>query len=283
MDQRLGKTHWVEDAYPSRSISVDGRKQAYREDGSGDAPVMILLHGIGSGSGSWCYQLNHFKNRYRVIAWDAPGYNFSTPLGEEKLGAIDYARALGRFLDVLKVRPAFLIGHSLGAMIAGAYAAHVNPKIPTLILGSPANGYGESPSEIRDQKLASRLNMIRELGPEGMADKRSRNLLSDNPPAEAVEIVKWNMKKTTLIGYEQASYSLAGGHLKGHAREFVGKVLVLCGGEDYVTPVASCKEVAAAYNEAIFEVLPGLGHAMYVEGPELFNRAVEKFIEASYA
>ena len=42
--------------------------------------------------------------------------------------------------------------------------------------------------------------VLNELGPEGMADKRSRNLLSDNPPAEAVEIVKWNMKKTILHG-----------------------------------------------------------------------------------
>ena len=282
MDQRTNSC-WVDDAYPSRCMDVDGRIQSYREAGNSAAPLMILLHGIGSGSGSWGYLMNHFKDRYRLIAWDAPGYNISTPLPEDKPGALGYAWALNRFLNKIDVRPAVMIGHSLGAMMAGAYAAEVNPDVPVLILGDPANGYGEAAPETRNQKLQHRLDMIRDLGPEGMAETRSGNLLSDTPPSEAVEMVKWNMQKTTLLGYEQASHALADGHLKGRAREFRGKVLVLCGGEDHVTPVAACRDVAAAYNDAAFDVLPGLGHASYVEGPDLFNQAVEQFLGASHA
>ena len=283
MDKRTKIAHWVDDTYPSRRVDVDGRIQAYREAGDGAAPLMILLHGIGSGSASWGYLMDHFKDRYRLIAWDAPGYNISTPLPEDKPGASGYARALGKFLDMMDVRPAVMIGHSLGAMIAGAYAAEVNPDVPVLILGDPANGYGEAAPEIYDQKLQHRLDMVRDLGPEGMAETRSGNLLSDTPPEEAVEMVKWNMRKTTVLGYEQASHALADGHLKGRAGEFEGKVLVLCGGEDHVTPVAACRDVAAAYNDASFDVLPGLGHASYVEGPDLFNQAVEQFLGASHA
>ena len=135
----------------------------------------------------------------------------------------------------------------------------------------------EAAPEIREQKLQHRLEMVRDLGPEGMAEMRSGNLLSDTPPSEAVEMVKWNMRKTTLLGYEQASHALADGHLMGWAGEFRGKALVLCGGEDCVTPIDACREVAAAYNDARFDVLPGLGHASYVEGPDLFNLAVEQF------
>jgi len=283
VDQQTNETFWVDDVYPCRHVEVDGRIQAYREAGEQGMPAMILLHGIGSGSGSWAYLMDHFKASYHLIAWDAPGYNFSTPLPEDKPGAFGYARALGRFMEVLGLEPSVVIGHSLGAMMAGAYAADVNPDVPVLILGDPANGYGESPQEIHDQKLQYRLEMVRELGPEGMAEKRSGNLLSDNPAPEAVEMVKWNMRKTTSFGYEQASHTLADGHLKGRAAEFNGKVLVLCGGEDHVTPVDACREVAVAYRDAPFEELPGLGHASYVEGPDLFNSAVEKFLEASHA
>ena len=283
MSQVTNKAYWVDDAYPSRRMDVDGRIQAYREAGDRETPLIMLLHGIGSGSGSWGYLMDHFKDRYRLIAWDAPGYNISTPLPEDKPGALGYARALDRFLDTIGVRPAVMIGHSLGALVAGAYAAEVNPDVPALILGDPANGYGEAAPEIREQKLQHRLEMVRDLGPEGMAEMRSGNLLSDTPPSEAVEMVKWNMRKTTLLGYEQASYALADGDLMGRAGEFRGKVLVLCGGEDYVTPVAACREVATAYNDAPFYVLPGLGHASYVEGPYLFNLAVEQFLETSHA
>ena len=283
MDQQTNIAHWVDDVFPVQQMAVDGRIQAYREAGDRAAPLIILLHGIGSGSGSWAFLMNHFKDSYRLIAWDAPGYNISTPLPLDNPGVSGYARALGRFLVMLDILPTAVIGHSLGAMMAGAYAAEVNPDVPVLILGDPANGYGEAPKEIHDQKLQYRLEMVRDLGPEGMAETRSRNLLSDTPPAEAVEMVKWNMHKTTVLGYEQASRALADGHLKGRAAEFKGKVMVLCGGEDDVTPVAACKDVAAAFNNAPLNVLPGLGHASYVEGPDLFNRAVEQFLGASYA
>ena len=151
--QVTNKAYWVDDAYPSRRMDVDGRTQAYREAGDWETPLMMLLHGIGSGSGSWGYLMDHFKDRYRLIAWDAPGYNISTPLPEDKPGALGYARALGRFLDTIGVRPAVMIGHSLGAMVAGAYAAEVNPDVPALILGDPANGYGEAAPEIRDRNF----------------------------------------------------------------------------------------------------------------------------------
>ena len=72
-------------------MDVDGRTQAYREAGDRETPLMMLLHGIGSGSGSWGYLMDHFKDRYRLIAWDAPGYNISTPLPEDKPGALGYA------------------------------------------------------------------------------------------------------------------------------------------------------------------------------------------------
>ena len=160
MNEVTNKACWVDDAYPSRHVDVDGRIQAYREAGDRETPLMMLLHGIGSGSGSWGYLMDHFKDRYRLIAWDAPGYNISTPLPEDKPGALGYARALGRFLDTIGVRPAVMIGHSLGAMMAGAYAAEVNPDVPVLILGDPANGYGDAASEIREQKLQHRFSAL---------------------------------------------------------------------------------------------------------------------------
>ena len=50
---------------------------AYRETGAG--PALVLLHGIGSGSAGWLFQLETLKG-YRLIAWDAPGYGESENL-----------------------------------------------------------------------------------------------------------------------------------------------------------------------------------------------------------
>ena len=82
---------------------------------------------------------------------------------------------------------------------------------------------------------------------------------------------------------EQAAKTLCEGNLSRNASKYRGRVLVLCGGEDHVTPVTACKNVAQAYSNAPFEILPNLGHASYVEGPALFNKAVETFLELADA
>ena len=57
--------------YPVKTIEIDGQVQAYREAGQGQ--VLILLHGISSGSASWVNQLAVLSHHFHVIAWDAPG------------------------------------------------------------------------------------------------------------------------------------------------------------------------------------------------------------------
>ena len=272
--------YWVDGLYPVNVVEIKGQVFSYRKGGlpRNQKPVMVLLHGIGSGSGSWAHTLAHFEDEYYVIAWDAPGYNLSTNLSPRNPGALGYARALDKFLNALGISPSIVVGHSLGALVAGAYVANVNPALPILVLADPANGYGNMSPEVQSEKLAARLRMVRELGSDGMAEKRSAHLLSSSPGQEAMELVKWNMKKVTPRGYEQASRTLVGGHLMQNASQFHGAVLVLCGSEDQVTPVEACQDVSEAFTGARFEVLPGLGHASYVEGPVLFNEAIESFL-----
>ena len=273
--------NWVDKKYPVKQFKVANQVISYREAGSAnnDKPVMAVLHGIGSGSGSWIHIMSQFEGQYRIIAWDAPGYNLSAPLEEDKPDASSYAQKLNQFLNGLGVIPQIVIGHSLGAMIAGAYAAVFNPKLAVLILANPANGYGKATPQERSEKLLHRLKMIQDLGPDGMAEERSQNLLSSNATAEALELVKWNMRKVTVRGYEQACHTLSDGSLIDDALNYDGQVFVICGDEDQVTPVPACKKVANAYNDAPFIILKGLGHATYVEGPEKFNNVIAEFLE----
>jgi pimeloyl-ACP methyl ester carboxylesterase len=57
-------------------------------------------------------------------------------------------------------------------------------------------------------------------------------------------------------------------------------VQVVCGGDDTVTPPAGCENIAASFPNAQFEILPGLGHASYVEGPDAFNAVLVDHLSA---
>ena len=56
----------------------DGRKLAYREEGSG--PPLVLVHGSPGEGRSWGRVVPHLKERFRTICPDLPGYGGSDRL-----------------------------------------------------------------------------------------------------------------------------------------------------------------------------------------------------------
>lgn len=269
---------WVDEKIPLRRLEVGERVFSYRVQGPENGPVIALLHGIGSASGSWAHQLGNLSGQYRVVAWDAPGYGASSSLLGETPSAADYAAALGDFFAGMNVVPEILIGHSLGALMAGAYAGDGGIIGKALILANPANGYGAAEESIRNEKLSARLGNMEKLGPEGLADARASALLSDDASPEALEMVRWNMSKLRIEGHAQAAHMLAGGNLISDAQKYSGRVLVMCGAEDTVTPEAGCRKIADAYPNAEYLTLPGVGHASYVENPDQFDQFVLDFV-----
>jgi len=267
--------HPVDSRFPLQTVEAHGHRFSYRDNGSG--PAIVLLHGIGSGSGSWLSQLDGLSSDYRVIAWDAPGYGATTPVENPSPVAAEYADSLESLLAALNVKPAVLIGHSFGALTAASYAS-THRELPMLILADPANGYGAVDEETRASKRDPRINAMQELGPIGLATKRSSALLSPNASDEARDLVRWNMSKLNPAGYMQAAHVLANSHLIGDAAAYNGPVLVMCGSKDTVTPEAVCRPVADAYPNAKYQTLSGVGHASYVENGAQFNAAVLGFM-----
>jgi pimeloyl-ACP methyl ester carboxylesterase len=264
--------------HPARKTAAGRYTIGYREACEvAGSPALVLLHGIGSGSGSWVHQLDAFASRFRVVAWDAPGYGESAPLDEHAPSAADYARALEAFLDALQIGRCLLVAQSLGALMATALAARSPERLDGLVLISPANGYGRATPAERAEKLQARLDAMERLGPAGLADARAGNLLSTHASPEALALVRENMARLDPAGHAQAAHMLAGGSLVDDAARYKGPTLVLCGTADKVTPLAACETVAMAFADHTFVAVPGPGHASYVESPVLVNELIGQF------
>lgn len=259
--------------FPVRQVDAD--LPAYREAGSGRP--LVLLHGIGSGSGSFLRQLETLSARFRVIAWDAPGYGQSPALAQAAPVAADYAAVLARLLDALGLDRILLVGHSLGALTAGAFALAHPGRLGGLVLMNPAGGYGAADEETRREKLESRLALMDRLGPRGMAEKRGAALVSSSASDDARRLVVWNMSQLRPEGHAQAARMLASGRLADDAARYAGPALVIGSTGDTVTPEAGCKAIAAAFPKARYVSLEGPGHASYVEAPGEINARIEEF------
>ncbi|SAK68183.1 alpha/beta fold family hydrolase [Caballeronia catudaia] len=253
----------------------------YREAGASHSRTLpvVLLHGIGSGAASWVRQLDALGAKRRVFAWDAPGYGASTRVADESPVAIDYASALSAWLDAINVERCVIAGHSLGAIIAGSFAASAPERVAGLLLISPAAGYGAASKDVRESKRDARLSMLKELGPQGLARERSANMLSQYADEEAREWVRWNMARIVPEGYAQATHLLANADLAADIARFHGRIAIAVGAEDTITPPAACALIAQAANVSL-QVMPRAGHAGYIESPEAYTALIDSFCQS---
>lgn len=261
--------------FPVQRVATPGGAIAYRRAGQG--PVRVLLHGIGSASGSWLRQLEALKAAHTVLAWEAPGYGGSEPLPMDQPQAQDYGRRVWQWLDALDLpaAPLTLVGHSLGALMAAAAAGQRPERVQRLVLLSPALGYGQAEPALRESKLADRLANLRELGPQGMADKRGAAMLSPTADPALVAYVKQLMAQIDPAGYTQAARMLAGADLAGLLGAWRGPLLVASGAADTITPAPAC-EALARQAGAPYVSLGPVGHACALEAADLINRLLER-------
>jgi len=255
--------------FPVRNVPVSDGLVSVRECGAG--PVVVCLHGIGSGAASWLETAVLLASDARLIAWDAPGYGKSTPLMSEVPTAADYAQRLHALLDAMEIDSCVLLGHSLGALTAAFSARAGSPlaaRIKWLVLLDPTGGYGSpARAEARQRVHAERLDRLATLGIAGMAAQRSSRLVSENASELARQWVRWNMSRLNDHGYRQAIELLCGGDLLADLPPAM-PVRVACGSLDVVTPPAWCDEVARKCGVPL-ELIADTGHASYVEKPAL--------------
>lgn len=267
----------LQEHFPAKTVLLsDGSTVVVRENRApATAPVLLCLHGIGSGAASWLEMARLLAPAVRVIAWDAPGYGDSTPLATASPLATDYAKKLQQLVQALAIQSFDLVGHSLGALMAGAYVSLPQVKAPkSLTLISPAIGYGDPAlAQRREQVIQHRLANWK--GAVDMANRRATFLLSDQASTQAIAWVHWNMARLHTDGYKQAVWMLCHDDLLQYAaaRAFSIPVHVWAGENDQITPLDRCDLVAKAYQTPLIPI-PLVGHAVYVEQPEAVSSKI---------
>ncbi len=255
--------------------TVGGRRLTYEERAAGDALPLVLLHGIGSNGASFAAQLEAFGSTRRILAWNAPGYADSAPLGLEKPSPADYADVLATWLTAVGIPRCILLGHSLGALMATRLALAAPARIAHLILSSPAQGYDCSPHEPLPPGLQARIDDVMTLGPAGMAEQRSGRTLAETATPDMRDAARAAMASVTAGGYAQAVWCLAQGTLVADAKAFLldrpGVMTLLCGTADRVTPLAGVEDFADAVGCDDLRPIDGAGHASYLDHPDSYN------------
>ena len=117
-------------------IDVDGVRLHYVERGEG--PPLVLLHGNGILANDFDASglAGEAAGRYRVIAFDRPGYGYSERPRTTIWTPQAQARLLHKALQQLGVEQPIVLGHSWGSMVALAMALEFPDALRGVVLMS---------------------------------------------------------------------------------------------------------------------------------------------------
>jgi pimeloyl-ACP methyl ester carboxylesterase len=104
-------------------VTVDGVRLHYTDTGGEGTPV-VLLHGNGMTSADWRISgvTKALALRYRVIAFDRPGFGYSERPRSRTWTPQAQADIIKAALAEIGVSQPVVVGHSFGALVAAAYA-----------------------------------------------------------------------------------------------------------------------------------------------------------------
>ncbi|MCS6808592.1 MAG: alpha/beta hydrolase [Bacteroidota bacterium] len=123
--------------FPVKKARVKGLELAYIDVGnSRSKEVLLFIHGLHGYIPIWDKIIEDLSRDYRCIAVDLPGFGRSEK-GELPINIIFYADILVRFLDGLKVRDAYVVGHSMGGQIAINLGLRYASRFKKLLLIAP--------------------------------------------------------------------------------------------------------------------------------------------------
>ena len=240
-------------------------------------PTVVMLHGLGGGRMSFEPQMAALSDRYRLVAWDMPGYGQSRPLPQMTWTTL--AQAAVALIDHLGVAEVDLLGHSMGGMIAQEVVASYPDRVRRLVLAGTNSAFGSG--EFRTQFLAQRLAPI-EAGktPGEIAPALIAGMVGEDPDPEATQSAIASMQAIPPQAYRQALECLVTFDRRAALERIAKPTLLIAGGKDKVAPPGVMQRMASTIRGSRYQEIAGAGHLLYAERPVAFTAALAQFLDA---
>jgi pimeloyl-ACP methyl ester carboxylesterase len=255
--------------------SKDGTPIAYWR--SGEGPPLVLVHGTTADHSRWAPVLPAFEQHFSACAIDRRGRGGS---GDSDEYAIER-----EFEDVAAVvdslgEPAFLMGHSYGAVCA-LEAALLTRNVRKLVLYEPpmdVTGEGISPPGTverlealleegeGEEVVATMLQEAAGLSPEAVEYMRS--LPAWQARVAAAHTIPREMRTSEAYRFDPERFT-----------DVRVPTLLLIGGDSPAAFEEAEKAVSEALPNSRIVVMPGQGHAAMDTATDLFTTEVLRFLE----
>lgn len=245
--------------------------------GSGSAPPLVFVNGLGGQLESWFYQARHFSKTREVLCFDHRG-NGRSPMVLGPARVKTYVLDLLDLLDAQALGPADFVGISFGGRVLQALALEAPERVRRMVLVASS----AAPS------LSDRSQILREMG--GMsADQIFEDIV---PLLFAPTYIAANEKRLSAFARGRARKpldsrglamqweALAHFDVGASLNQIPHRTLVVHGTEDALCPFSAAEALVAGLPKATLSIMEGVGHSPQVEAWEAFNQSVDRFLNA---
>jgi pimeloyl-ACP methyl ester carboxylesterase len=243
----------------------------YKDQGQGDKPTAVLIHGFASSLNNWATIAPKLAETRRVISMDLRGFGWTDrPEGEDYSPQAQAALILALLNERGVTEPFDVVAHSWGSSVALAlvqaapqrvrrvvlYDAWVYAdQIPTFFIWAQASGVGEGLmgafyKERPADKMAGAFYDPKRYVTQALVDEVEHQLERPGAVAGALEAIRGHKR----FGELEAGY---GG--------IEQPVMLLWGREDGVTPLWVGERLVRELKNARLKVYPRCGHFPMIE------------------
>lgn len=229
---------------------------------------ILILHGWGSCAKNWQQVKELLENKgYRVLVPDLPGFGQNPPpaiawnIDNYVEWVKDFAEKnnFGR-LSGEQAEPFFLLGHSFGGSVAAKYSLRYPEKIEKLFLASSAG--------IR--KKTAKKEFFKKISPFFRSFSLSKRIFYRFFVKSDYQYTSGVMRETYL--------NVINEDISGLFSQIKVPTVIIWGEKDDITPISDAYFMNKEIKNSTLEVLPGVGHRIRLEAPEILVEKILTFL-----
>lgn len=257
--------------------NVNGLGVYYELHGKEGAPWLVLSHSLACSVRMWDEQIEAFRDRYRILAYDTRGHGHTdAPAGAYTLEQL--ADDLKSLLDHVGVSRPHYCGLSMGGMIGQTFALKYPGILASLTLADTTCRYpAEAWPVWQDRIKTAEDKGIQPLVEPTLARWFTEPYRKAHP--QTMQRIGQLIAATPVAGYVGCCHAIPKINVSARLKEIRCPILVVVGEDDPGTPVAMAREIHDSAPGSKLVVIPKAAHLSNIEQSEGFNRALGEFLK----
>jgi 3-oxoadipate enol-lactonase len=240
-----------------------------------------LIHGLSEQRRVWAQQESFLTRSMNVMSYDVRGFGIS-PVGAGNGTVGQMADDLAQILSVQEACPVWLIGFSMGGVIAQRFVLDFPEMVQGLILiassctvGRPGQAFFQSRIKQVTQGGLEAIASITQGDARGCFSMGNEQLIDEYQQLRTKAVIDAN----GYLNACQAMLRLADEPMMPELGAIDCPTLVLAGELDPYCPPRASEMIAEAIPGSELKVIPGAGHCMHWEARDITNELILEFIE----